>query len=96
MRRAPVNCSFLLLLLCPRFTARITELMKVLKELNAGRYERTMVTQQDKGPEKCSLAQASMFCLLTNCSYFHCSEAVDKLVLVPGSGRIINRDNIIK
>lgn len=34
-----------------RFTARITELMKVLKELNAGRYERTMVTQQDKGKE---------------------------------------------
>ncbi|XP_029687758.1 ATP-binding cassette sub-family D member 3-like [Takifugu rubripes] len=53
------------------FTARITELMKVLKELNAGRYERTMVTQQDK-------------------------DAVDKLMLVPGSGRVINRDNIIK
>uniref|UniRef100_A0A8C9WMA8 ATP-binding cassette sub-family D member 3 n=1 Tax=Scleropages formosus TaxID=113540 RepID=A0A8C9WMA8_SCLFO len=30
------------------FTARITELMKVLKELNAGKYERTMVSQ-DKG-----------------------------------------------
>ncbi|TKS88105.1 ATP-binding cassette sub-family D member 3 68 kDa peroxisomal membrane protein [Collichthys lucidus] len=30
------------------FTARITELMKVLKELNAGRYERTMVSQQEK------------------------------------------------
>ncbi|XP_033841831.1 ATP-binding cassette sub-family D member 3a [Periophthalmus magnuspinnatus] len=29
------------------FTARITELMKVLKELNAGKYERTMV-QQDR------------------------------------------------
>uniref|UniRef100_A0A8C3ALP6 ATP-binding cassette sub-family D member 3 n=1 Tax=Cyclopterus lumpus TaxID=8103 RepID=A0A8C3ALP6_CYCLU len=43
------------------FTSRITELMKVLKELNAGKYERTM-----------------------------------KLLLVPGSGHIINRDNIIK
>ncbi|KAL4635107.1 ATP-binding cassette sub-family D member 3 [Arapaima gigas] len=32
------------------FTARITELMKVLKELNAGTYERTMVSQ-DKEPE---------------------------------------------
>ncbi|XP_048832776.1 ATP-binding cassette sub-family D member 3-like isoform X2 [Brienomyrus brachyistius] len=30
------------------FTARITELMKVLKELNAGKYERTMVTQHDR------------------------------------------------
>ncbi|XP_023660433.1 ATP-binding cassette sub-family D member 3a isoform X2 [Paramormyrops kingsleyae] len=31
------------------FTSRITELMKVLKELNAGKYERTMVTQHDRG-----------------------------------------------
>lgn len=38
-----------LFLLFHRFTARITELMKVLKELNAGKYERTMVSQQDKG-----------------------------------------------
>uniref|UniRef100_A0A8C9SQ12 ATP-binding cassette sub-family D member 3 n=1 Tax=Scleropages formosus TaxID=113540 RepID=A0A8C9SQ12_SCLFO len=36
------------------FTARITELMKVLKELNAGKYERTMVSQ-DKVLEKLSL-----------------------------------------
>uniref|UniRef100_A0A668AQZ8 ATP-binding cassette sub-family D member 3 n=1 Tax=Myripristis murdjan TaxID=586833 RepID=A0A668AQZ8_9TELE len=50
------------------FTARITELMKVLKELNAGKYERTMVSQQEK----------------------------DKVILVPGSGRIINTDNVIK
>lgn len=35
-----------------RFTARITELMLVLKELNAGRYERTMVSQQEKGTQK--------------------------------------------
>ncbi|KAM9839146.1 ATP-binding cassette sub-family D member 3a isoform 2-T2 [Aulostomus maculatus] len=53
------------------FTARITELMKVLKELNSGRYERTMVSQQDK-------------------------ESAEKIPLVPGSGQIINRDNIIK
>ncbi|XP_036376897.1 ATP-binding cassette sub-family D member 3a [Megalops cyprinoides] len=33
------------------FTARITELMKVLKELNVGKYERTMVTQQDRETE---------------------------------------------
>ncbi|KAJ8376095.1 hypothetical protein SKAU_G00066750 [Synaphobranchus kaupii] len=29
------------------FTVRITELIKVLKELNSGKYERTMVSQQD-------------------------------------------------
>nr|XP_046226762.1 ATP-binding cassette sub-family D member 3 isoform X2 [Scatophagus argus] len=55
------------------FTARITELMKVLKELNAGRYERTMVSQQEKE-----------------------SDTAEKLTLVPGSGQITNRDNIIK
>ncbi|NP_001396779.1 ATP-binding cassette sub-family D member 3 isoform 5 [Mus musculus] len=38
------------------FTARITELMQVLKDLNHGRYERTMVSQQEKGIEG---AQAS-------------------------------------
>ncbi|XP_068565720.1 ATP-binding cassette sub-family D member 3a isoform X1 [Cebidichthys violaceus] len=55
------------------FTSRITELMKVLKELNAGKYERTMVSQQEKE-----------------------SDTAEKLVLVPGSGQIINRDNLIK
>uniref|UniRef100_A0A8C2Q4D3 ATP-binding cassette, sub-family D (ALD), member 3a n=1 Tax=Cyprinus carpio TaxID=7962 RepID=A0A8C2Q4D3_CYPCA len=50
------------------FTTRITELMKVLKELNSGKYERTMVSQSEK----------------------------EKLTLIPGSGRIINIDNIIK
>uniref|UniRef100_A0A8C7CW84 ATP-binding cassette, sub-family D (ALD), member 3a n=1 Tax=Oncorhynchus kisutch TaxID=8019 RepID=A0A8C7CW84_ONCKI len=33
------------------FTMRITELMKVLKELNSGKYERTMVSHQDKESE---------------------------------------------
>uniref|UniRef100_A0A8C5V249 ATP binding cassette subfamily D member 3 n=1 Tax=Microcebus murinus TaxID=30608 RepID=A0A8C5V249_MICMU len=33
------------------FTARITELMQVLKDLNDGKYERTMVSQQEKGIE---------------------------------------------
>lgn len=55
------------------FTARITELMSVLKELNAGKYERTMVSQQEKE-----------------------SDMAEKLTLVPGSGQIINKDNIIK
>uniref|UniRef100_A0A8D0AL76 ATP-binding cassette, sub-family D (ALD), member 3a n=1 Tax=Sander lucioperca TaxID=283035 RepID=A0A8D0AL76_SANLU len=57
-------------LITNRFTSRITELMKVLKELNAGKYERTMVSQE-KG-------------------------SAEKLVLVPGSGQVTNRDNIIK
>ncbi|XP_061569496.1 ATP-binding cassette sub-family D member 3a [Cololabis saira] len=51
------------------FTARITELMLVLDELNAGKYERTMVSQQDRA---------------------------EKTSLVPGSGLVNNRDNIIK
>ncbi|XP_053198486.1 ATP-binding cassette sub-family D member 3a isoform X3 [Scomber japonicus] len=55
------------------FTARITELMKVLKELNAGKYERTMVSHQERE-----------------------SDTAEKLTLVPGSGRIINKDNVIK
>ncbi|CAK6973268.1 ATP-binding cassette sub-family D member 3a isoform X2 [Scomber scombrus] len=55
------------------FTARITELMKVLKELNAGKYERTMVSHQERE-----------------------SDSAEKLTLVPGSGLIINKDNIIK
>ncbi|XP_008588124.1 PREDICTED: ATP-binding cassette sub-family D member 3 [Galeopterus variegatus] len=33
------------------FTARITELMQVLKDLNHGKYERTMVSQQERGIE---------------------------------------------
>ncbi|XP_069497312.1 ATP-binding cassette sub-family D member 3 isoform X2 [Ambystoma mexicanum] len=33
------------------FTARITELTQVLKDLNRGKYERTMVSQQDKETE---------------------------------------------
>uniref|UniRef100_A0A8C7HNM0 ATP-binding cassette, sub-family D (ALD), member 3b n=1 Tax=Oncorhynchus kisutch TaxID=8019 RepID=A0A8C7HNM0_ONCKI len=54
------------------FTARITEIMKVLKELNSGKYERTMVSQQGD------------------------SESLDRITLVPGSGEIINKDQIIK
>ncbi|XP_052398760.1 ATP-binding cassette sub-family D member 3 isoform X1 [Carassius gibelio] len=53
------------------FTTRITELMKVLKELNSGKYERTMVSLSEK-------------------------DDTEKLTLIPGSGRIINVDNIIK
>ncbi|KAM5256116.1 ATP-binding cassette sub-family D member 3 isoform 4-T4 [Ctenodactylus gundi] len=38
------------------FTARITELMQVLKDLNNGKYERTMVSQQEKGIEGVQLS----------------------------------------
>uniref|UniRef100_A0A8B9JR86 ATP-binding cassette sub-family D member 3 n=1 Tax=Astyanax mexicanus TaxID=7994 RepID=A0A8B9JR86_ASTMX len=50
------------------FTTRITELMKVLKDLNSGKYERTMVSLSEKGTA----------------------------LTIPGSGRIINIDNIIR
>ncbi|KAJ8409533.1 hypothetical protein AAFF_G00229340 [Aldrovandia affinis] len=54
------------------FTVRITELTKVLKELNSGKYERTMVSQEKE------------------------TEGLQRITLVPGSGEIINADNIIK
>ncbi|XP_075038445.1 ATP-binding cassette sub-family D member 3 isoform X2 [Mixophyes fleayi] len=56
------------------FTARITELMQVLKDLNQGKYERTMISQQQDKE----------------------TEALPRIPLIPGSGRIINTDNIIK
>uniref|UniRef100_A0A4W4GGI3 ABC transporter domain-containing protein n=1 Tax=Electrophorus electricus TaxID=8005 RepID=A0A4W4GGI3_ELEEL len=55
------------------FTARITEIQEVLRELNCGKYERTMISQIGKG-----------------------LEAVEKMRLVPGSGEIVNADNIIR
>ncbi|KAM4023495.1 ATP-binding cassette sub-family D member 3 isoform 2-T2 [Anomaloglossus baeobatrachus] len=55
------------------FTARITELMHVLKDLNQGKYERTMVSQQEKE-----------------------TESLPGIPLIPGSGKVINADNIIK
>lgn len=63
---ATLNCSLVhvVVVSCNRFTARITELMKVLKELNTGKYERTMVTQQDKGKETCSRTQTPVLSLL--------------------------------
>ncbi|XP_026556135.1 ATP-binding cassette sub-family D member 3 isoform X2 [Pseudonaja textilis] len=54
------------------FTARITELMQVLKELNKGKYQRTMLAQD----KELDLKQATP--------------------LIPGAGRIVITDNIIK
>lgn len=45
------------------FTARITELMQVLKDLNHGKYERTMVSQQEKG--NCERTGSQSMFLLT-------------------------------
>uniref|UniRef100_A0A8C6WSM2 ATP-binding cassette, sub-family D (ALD), member 3a n=1 Tax=Neogobius melanostomus TaxID=47308 RepID=A0A8C6WSM2_9GOBI len=59
-------------LITNRFTVRIAELMKVLKELNSGRYQRTMVKQSEG------------------------TSTAERLQLRPGSGRVINQDNIIK
>lgn len=46
------NCSF---------TARITELMQVLKDLNQGKYERTMVSQQERGKYECTRSHSLSF-----------------------------------
>ncbi|NXK23433.1 ABCD3 protein, partial [Arenaria interpres] len=54
------------------FAARITELMQVLKDLNSGKYQRTMVSQEKDADKK------------------------QALPLIPGSGEIINTDNLIK
>lgn len=50
------------------FTARITELMRVLKELNSGKYERTMVSQSDKSELQRLLKSKTNFKEL--CSWF--------------------------
>ncbi|NWQ73090.1 ABCD3 protein, partial [Columbina picui] len=54
------------------FTARITEIMQVLKDLNSGKYQRTMVSQEKDADKN------------------------QALPLIPGSGEIINTDNLIK
>ncbi|KAK3911791.1 ATP-binding cassette sub-family D member 3 [Frankliniella fusca] len=57
------------------FTARVTELMGVLKDVNEGHYQRTMVTDSAE------------------------KQAIDNeptQPLIPGSGRMIFKDNIIR
>lgn len=44
------------------FTARIAELMQVLKDLNHGKYERTMVSQQEKGKYECTRSHNISVC----------------------------------
>lgn len=91
-----------------RFTARITELMKVLKELHSGKYERTMVTQREKGTQDFLLQQRIVLFsgnwsytakqLNAYLLYFVLAESdiTEKFSLVPGSGEIIHQDNVIK
>ncbi|KAJ1522243.1 hypothetical protein ONE63_002549 [Megalurothrips usitatus] len=57
------------------FTSRVTELMSVLKDVNEGHYQRTMVNKDSDG-----------------------KAALDGTVgpLIPGSGRMIFQDNIIR
>ncbi|PSN54737.1 ATP-binding cassette sub-family D member 3 [Blattella germanica] len=64
------------------FTARVTELMKVLVDLNQGHYVRTMVTN-------------------SNSNENHLEDGLSNskkptMPLIPGSGRIIFQDNIIR
>ncbi|XP_072019010.1 ATP-binding cassette sub-family D member 3-like isoform X1 [Amphiura filiformis] len=63
------------------FTQRVTELMDVLKDLNAGRYERTMVRES-----KARIATGGR----------DSDSEDDREPLVPGSGHIIHQDYIIK
>ncbi|XP_046994357.1 ATP-binding cassette sub-family D member 3 [Schistocerca americana] len=65
------------------FTARVTEIMSVLKDLNQGHYERTMVSDSRKTPERDDNG------LIKN-------VMKPKMPLIPGSGRIIFQDNIIR
>ncbi|KAG8193830.1 hypothetical protein JTE90_029564 [Oedothorax gibbosus] len=58
------------------FTARITQLIKVLKDLSEGSYVRTMVSEDPK-------SQAL-------------TATKSKCNLRPGSGRLVNQDNLIK
>ncbi|XP_054723469.1 ATP-binding cassette sub-family D member 3-like [Uloborus diversus] len=59
------------------FTARITQLIKVLKDLSEGSYVRTMVGEGSK-------------------SSLSGDDSSKKMLLIPGSGTIINVDNLIK
>ncbi|XP_046665736.1 ATP-binding cassette sub-family D member 3 isoform X1 [Homalodisca vitripennis] len=61
------------------FTARVTELMVVLKDINQGHYQRTMIN--DKSKENNSIEPATL---------------KPKIPLIPGAGRIIYQDNIIR
>ncbi|XP_066994225.2 ATP-binding cassette sub-family D member 3 isoform X2 [Anabrus simplex] len=67
------------------FTQRVTEIIKVLQDLNQGHYERTMVTDNkgnaSDGPTENGLIK---------------SKKGLPLSLIPGSGRIIFQDNIIR
>jgi len=58
------------------FTARVTELMKVLEDLNKGRYERTMIQTNE------SESKNGVF--------------IQKQNLVPGSGKVIIQNNVIR
>ncbi|XP_054275529.1 ATP-binding cassette sub-family D member 3 [Macrosteles quadrilineatus] len=58
------------------FTARVTELMGVLSDINAGHYQRTMVDNKSNALEP--------------------AVSQPKLPLIPGKGRILYQDNIIK
>ncbi|XP_046400594.1 ATP-binding cassette sub-family D member 3 [Ischnura elegans] len=73
------------------FTSRVTMLRKVLIDLNQGNYQRTMVTRgsgtalsQSPSLESCTEEAASS------------SMKMSQFPLIPGSGRVLFQDNIIK
>lgn len=65
------------------FTTRVTDIIKVLGDLNNGRYVRTMMTDQNAKAD--STVENGIIK----------AKVVPKMPLIPGSGRIIFKDNII-
>ncbi|GLH00676.1 ATP-binding cassette sub-family D member 3-like protein [Gryllus bimaculatus] len=64
------------------FTTRVTDIIKVLSDLNQGRYVRTMLTDKKaEGAVENGVIKA---------------KPVPKMPLIPGAGRIIFQDNVIK
>lgn len=66
------------------FTARVTEIMRVLKDLNQGHYERTMVSDSNHKIEESEQNGIVK------------PQIKLQMPLIPGSGRIIFQDNIIR
>ncbi|XP_063056482.1 ATP-binding cassette sub-family D member 3-like [Engraulis encrasicolus] len=72
------------------FTARITEIQKVLKELNRGRYERTMVSQQAR-----ETGEADRISLVPGSgTIVHCDHMIrfENIPLATPNGDILIRD----
>lgn len=90
-----------------RFTARITELIKVLDDISQGHYERTMVSDQNGGQyralcHKSEVRTGVLICIVwwlyLICCIGDISLGKEKTSsnLKPGDGKIIIQDHIIR